>query len=642
MRDDGSEFHGVVAQRAGRRAVDDCQAGERVRSRPPTMATAANPQARRRVARGMMGAVRRRSTRVLVGVLLGLGLCALGALLWSRTGDAPAPDVPAAATPPPRAANGADDTPAHTTATPRQLAAAPDPDIDADPAGTTGGPLPRVRGRFVFADGAPWPAATVQASPWVVPGAAADAPGAAIAVAADGRFALTVEAVRTDGGRCGYQLFASHPRGTGAVSGELNLSALDPTAGAPVDLGDVVLDHGMALVRGRVVDHDGVPIAGALVLVRAPFGQGTRHVRTTGTPQSLADGTFALFAARDQELPPSGDAGYTVQARTSGYRKAGPIPFAPGARDLELVLERAGAIAGSVRLLRGQRAGDLRVSVTPADETAPVVGRVGDDGAFRFDQLAPGFYAFRAELQNGSGAAAAVAAATDVPQVLVRPGEVTEDPRLQGVVIPALPDRLTLRVVDRDGQPIARATARLAGAGRGGETRADPDGRIALPAPGAPVDLVVEAFGFRPATLRAVDRDQDVVLRPGLAAVLRCRGAPAHAEDPRYDLGLRFYGPLDPTAAPTNRRPMLWPDTTPLDHLFFDADGALRMRFPAPGRYVAEPFVFVQGRDQVGRGGNLTLDPEVVIEVLDVPGEQSIAVEVPRERVEEFARRLVR
>jgi hypothetical protein len=132
--------------------------------------------------------------------------------------------------------------------------------------------------------------------------------------------------------------------------------------------------------------------------------------------------------------------------------------------------------------------------------------------------------------------------------------------------------------------------------------------------------------------------DCDVALQPGVPARLVCCGAPAHGADPRYDLGLRFYGPLAPGAP----RAMLWAETTPLSSIYFDAKGELSMRFPAPGRYAAEPFVFVNGRDNVGRGGNLVLRPELIVEVAEVATEQTIRIDIPREQLLAFVARLSR
>lgn len=497
-------------------------------------------------------------------------------------------------------------------------------------------PAPCVTGRLVFADGSPWPRASVRATSWYLPGSAAAGVRESIETDEGGRFRLPVRAARTDGGRRGYRLTAADPRGgsgdsRGIVTGSLDLSReLAPDE----DLGDVVLDHGLALAEGRVVDAGGAPVADAHLLVRAPYGDAgaRRSVRLAGTLASRDDGTFELFAQPDQDLPAQG---FELSAQADGFAPCAPVAFAPGARGLELRLGRAGAIAGSVRLLAGQSPDDVRVTFRAGDDrwNAPV----GDDGAFRLDGLAPGTYAFRAELRLDAGLDRQPPA-VEVDDVLVRAGEVAEDPRLQNVVIAALVDELCLRVVDDQGQPVARATVRVAGEGRGGEVRSGSDGRAVLRGRQVPLDLEVEAFGFRPAALQGVAGDREVALQPGLPARISCGGVPAHGSEPRYDLGLRFWGPLRPGAP----RAMLWPTTTPLESVYFDAAGELRIRFPAPGRYVAEPFVFVAGRDNVGRGGNLSLAPELTIDVAEVGGEQSFRVEIPRERLEAFVARLSR
>lgn len=58
---------------------------------------------------------------------------------------------------------------------------------------------------------------------------------------------------------------------------------------------------------------------------------------------------------------------------------------------------------------------------------------------------------------------------------------------------------------------------------------------------------------------------------------------------------------------------------------------------PGPGEYFVVPSVIVHGKDGVGRGGLLELDPLPRISVLDVPDLQSFDIEIPQELVDEVA-----
>lgn len=499
--------------------------------------------------------------------------------------------------------------------------------------GTGGLRWPVVTGRLVRRDGTPWPRCTVTALPWYVPGAPDAMQRQEFVVDDDGRFRLAVRAPRLDGGRCGYRLTAPDPDRAGSVTGDLDLSR---ALADVTDLGDVLLDHGPPLVRGRVVGIDDVPIVGANVRALAPYRGGQpsdqRTVSVTGTSRTGTDGSFEPFAVVDQDLPASG---LSVRASADDFVTCAPQPFAIGATGVELRLERAGAIAGSLHLLAGQTADDVRLLVR-ADARVHVP-RIAPDGTFRCDGLAAGLYRVRAELRvddrlgrDGPG--------VTIDGVIVRPGETTEDPRLAGLTIPALVDELALRVVGADDAPIPRATVRVLGEGRGGEVMSGADGVAVLRGRSLPIDLEVDAWGHRPQQLLGVDRDRTVTLQRGLAAVLVCTGVPAHGTAPRYDLGVRLYGPIEPGRF----GPMLWPTTTPIDKLYFDAHGELSMHLPAPGRYAIDPHVFVAGKDNVGRGGNLGLGLGLFVDVVDSDAPQHLPVEIPRDRLDEMLARLTK
>lgn len=492
-------------------------------------------------------------------------------------------------------------------------------------------PWPVVTGRFVHRDGTPWPPGEVEASPWFMPGASSAAEQETIRIGADGRFRFSVRAPRVPGGRRGFRLFARGDETRGLVIGALDLSR---DFDAPVtELGDVVLDHGARIASGQVLDRERRPIARARMLVLATWSgsveQRLRSVVFAGTWRTGDDGAFTLFAVDGSDCPASG---LHLSANADGYVQPEPLAIALGATGVVIELRRSGAIQGSIRLLAGQTANDF--TVTARDGTQIQGAKIADDGAFEIRSLAAGSYRVVAKLKL-DGRAGAPDSSIEVDGVVVREGETTEDRRLYGITIGTVTTRLAVRVLDESSAPIENALVRIAGEGRGGEPRSGADGVAVLRGRALPVDLEIEAFGFRGTAIAGVDRDQDVVLRRGVPVRLRC-SVPAHGIEPRYDLGLQFR-PLDPDG---RAGPTLWPNSTPLESRYFDAQGELRLHLPGPGRYALSVFVFVAGKDNVGRGGVLSLDPPPSIDVIETAVTQEFRVEIPQVRLDEMLSRL--
>jgi hypothetical protein len=87
---------------------------------------------------------------------------------------------------------------------------------------------------------------------------------------------------------------------------------------------------------------------------------------------------------------------------------------------------------------------------------------------------------------------------------------------------------------------------------------------------------------------------------------------------------------------------MLWADSTPLDKLYFDAGGELLMHFPGPGRYAVDPFVFVSGKDNVGRGGSLGVGLGITVDVIESGEPQRLEVAIPKDRLDAMLTRLAK
>jgi hypothetical protein len=274
------------------------------------------------------------------------------------------------------------------------------------------------------------------------------------------------------------------------------MSPLPSRGGASIEIPDVpshTVDFtlGSARVAGIVVEQDtGKPIARAFVSVagKPSFSSGV----------SDAEGRFAL------ETEP-GDGTLRIRAEGFAPEESAISVGEAGVDELRVELARGFEIAGRVLDPAGGPIGDLQVAArSESDNNASGFGRILPDGSFRVRGLVEGTYTVSAGSDRaGYGYQAGVlVGATDVRLTLHA----------------ASP--LRVRVVDANGQPVAKAMARIE---KIGETQAwfpgrgvgttDEAGILELMAPEGVITLHAQADG-----------------RIGRASV-ECRGgAPASAE----------------------------------------------------------------------------------------------------------------
>ena len=103
-----------------------------------------------------------------------------------------------------------------------------------------------------------------------------------------------------------------------------------------------------------------------------------------------------------------------------------------------------------------------------------------------------------------------------VDDVVVRPGEVNRDPRLQKIPLAKLFKSRVVTVVDQDGKPLRNAQVGARPAGESGSFTnftTGSDGKSVVVTPDAAVDLVVALKGYRAETVANVTADTTVKLR---------------------------------------------------------------------------------------------------------------------------------
>ena len=152
-----------------------------------------------------------------------------------------------------------------------------------------------------------------------------------------------------------------------------------PAGGDGVDLGDVVLEVGIA-IRGHVRDAAGQPIEGAMISTYSNDGQ--------FDTRSQADGTYTLAG-----LTPGL---FSIYASATGMSRA-QRKAEGGASGIDFVLARGGSITGTVVDEAGRPVDAFRVMARPAVSLRMMGGGRADtfgaaDGRFVLEDLGEGEY----------------------------------------------------------------------------------------------------------------------------------------------------------------------------------------------------------------------------------------------------------
>jgi hypothetical protein len=478
-----------------------------------------------------------------------------------------------------------------------------------------------VTGRFVLSDGSAWPAARVTAQALVFPAPQPYPAAHELEVEAGGRFRLEVRDALPRGGSRRLRIAGDHPAGLGSVLAFVPLDFEVPEGGH--ELGDVLLDHGPLLAEGRVVDELGRPIAGATTYVQARSTAGGEGLwprwPSSGIATTGADGRFALYLPSGED-PPAGQVRLEAVAPEHSQREQPEFAF--GASGLEVVLERAGWVAGSLVLAPEIRSSEI-VLVLRGPEDVSFQAR--DSGEFTSRPVLPGSYGFRVLLRSEAYRARHE---LTFEGIVVVPGETCRDPRLQGIEVASPSPVLAITVVDRSSAPIAGATAALAGRPYSRLAIAGSDGVCRLPVAALPADVAVTAFGFREQVLAGLASDARVVLDEGLLVRLRA-GAPAAETRSPYALFVLLYRVGDDGVA----RETIYRDAFPVERRRFDGEGELALHLPGPGVYECSLHVSVLRADHVGSGAPVELSPRPRFTVRELDLEQVFELDVPAEAI---------
>lgn len=273
-----------------------------------------------------------------------------------------------------------------------------------------------------------------------------------------------------------------------------------PVPQGVTDLGDIVCEALPLVARGRVVDPEGRPIAGAVVGC-AIEGKSLSLVPSTSTAD---DGTFSLYGD-----PPS--AAWTLRAMRHAYTPSPPRAIEVGAQDVELRLDYTGQVRGSLLLPPQATSKHLSVSFVTSDGNR-VLGKIADDGSFVIDWTPLG----RGRLEIHGGLEYYAKPLRILDDVMSRNTAGMRDARLDGIVLATVARTIELRVRDPAGEPWYEFEPRWRDAGGRLLSLANVvDGGNGVQSFVVPLDLhefAIERAGCEPFPLIGVDGPRDVVL----------------------------------------------------------------------------------------------------------------------------------
>jgi hypothetical protein len=369
------------------------------------------------------------------------------------------------------------------------------------------------------------------------------------------------------------------------LAAEVDLSREFPPGEA--DLGDVAMKVPPVLVAGRLVDVDGKPVSYAQVKVETHAGNDPSATQWWPIlwANSGEDGSFSFAegtTASDLRLAVS----------SQDFIDPEPLPFARGARDLMIVLERGGALAGSILAPEGLSPTTFELRCG-SQESWDNSGAIEADGTFVLRGLAPDSVDVSVCLVPGQ------ARLKDIHGVAVVDGETTRDPRLQGIDCRDLLSALHVSVKSADGLPADGGWVRVLGStGREAGFLIE-QGKALVLGPREPLDLEINVPGHRIERRFDVRSDLEVALQAAFRVRLElAREVELPAEPTRLQVRLeRLSGPEDMRPAESldlfrgAERTGWWNRYFGNDTNSFDASREVFATVQEPGFYTVEFFL---------------------------------------------------
>jgi RNA polymerase sigma-70 factor (ECF subfamily) len=288
------------------------------------------------------------------------------------------------------------------------------------------------------------------------------------------------------------------------------------------DVGDVVLAAAPIVASGVVVAPDGAPVEGARVqaTIRVEVGGEERWRPVVASEPSSADGAFELRGDVAERA-------LRVDASAPGRHVVAPVSIETGARDVRVVLEENGRIAGRLLLdpeipleAIGVHLDEALVVADPASKHDPFdVVRLAADGAFEADALRAGRGRLVVALRDSRSPWSRWEPLSTLDGLTVVAGESVADPRLTPIDLRGRVRCIVVRLADESATKLPRATVRYRSEPITDLERpfrvatTDESGAATLYVSGSSAELDVALDGFERLAQRGVAFDLELRLR---------------------------------------------------------------------------------------------------------------------------------
>ncbi len=360
-----------------------------------------------------------------------------------------------------------------------------------------------------------------------------------------------------------------------------------------INLGDIVLREPPVVLAGKVLDSEGQPVHWALVDIAkrstdyAPPWDWVTPLRA----YTNMNGEFTCVGRPEAEE-------YAYVASARGYSHTDFVPFTIGQRNTTIVLDQDGALEGSLLAPAGVPAERFEIDLFQSDAverragSGRRIGRALPGGRFLLEQVSADRYDVWIRLAGTDEPMSTVAG------VQVEAGEITRDPRLQGV---DLRDRLRVFELVLEGPnrtTVGATQVAFWPTGTASETRprrvASADSNLTILSPWPAVDVEVQASGYRTANIEAVSAGRRVVLQEGIPLALAL--APG-VDLPQSPIVLRLLLIPEHLWRRTFEERIVAEDGSWSNQWYswlqqfapvFDASRRVDVRLPEPGNYVVE------------------------------------------------------
>jgi len=345
--------------------------------------------------------------------------------------------------------------------------------------------------------------------------------------------------------------------GTDSPASQAHLGSLRASLKGVLDLGDVRLELLPLVAAGRVVDSSGRGIYWTTVRTYMKVNRwgrpyspedGEEHQWFVVNPLQVQTNKEGKFEIRGEVEPGE----YVLIASEEKHLDSDRVAFVPGDEEVEIVLHQDGAVAGSILLDEGVPPSWFEVEVELIAGLVlepgllgggqPPQSRVRDDASFQLAGLPAGPSRFHLRPWGNEQSL------ITVDDVLIAPGGVTRDQRLQQIDLRGLVRQIEVEVIGAMGSgPPDGHVAIL----EGDDGESPPrhlvlrDGHASFITTRPAVDLEVHAVGYLTAALENVRDDASITMQPGIPVHIRLPegiNPPNHPMELRVRLAPTFLG----------------------------------------------------------------------------------------------------